>query len=358
MKFRSPIRLMIARSSMVLSLLILSGCSILATAPPEPVATTEPEPVVEPEPEPQVEPEPPVEPPPPPIEPPQIVEPEPQPIEPLVAIVISDRTPAYVEVADALQDFLEHHEIYDLSDRSMPPQDAFAAIAESNAVAVVAVGLTSAEAAARYSPVPVVVSQVFNIGTTELLSERVKAVSVLPPLELLFEAWQEIDPNLKNVGAIIGPDHGEVIAEAEMAMQERGINLQYAVAKTDRETLYLFNRLIREIDGFILFPDNRILSRSVLTEMMASASRHRVQVAVFNEPLLEFGAVFNSGTLPADIAETIAGILDKVLSDSFGSVPSITPLSAVEIRTNPAVLQKFGLLVAERADEITLADSK
>lgn len=358
MKFRSPIRLMIARSSMVLSLLILSGCSILATAPPEPVVIAEPEPVAEPEPAPQVEPEPPVEPPPPLVEPPPIEEPEPQIIEPLVAIVISDRTPAYVEVADALREFLEHHEIYDLSDRSMPPQDAFAAITASDAVAVVAIGMASAEAAAQYSTVPVVVSQVFNIAETELLSESVKAVTVLPPLDLLFEAWKEIDPTLRNVGAIIGPGHEDVIAEAEVAMQKRDIKLHYAVAETDRETLYLFNRLIRDIDGFILFPDNRILSHGVLAEMMAYASRHRVQVAVFNEPLLEFGAVFNSGTLPGDIAETITDILDDVLSDNFESVPPVTPLSSVEIRTNPAVLQKFGLLVADPADDITVADSK
>jgi len=358
MKFRSPIHLMIVRSSMVLSLIVLSGCSILATAPPEPVATAEPEPVVEPEPEPQVEPEPPPEPPPPPIAPPPVEEPEPQTIERLVAIVISDRTPAYVGVADALREFLEHHEIYDLSDRSMPPEAAFAAIAESNAVAVVAVGLASAEAAATYSTVPVVVSQVFNIAETELLSESVKAVSVLPPLDLHFDAWQEIDPTLKNVGAIIGPDHDDLIAEAEEAMAERGINFHYATAKTDRETLYLFNRLIRDIDGFILFPDNRILSRGVLTEMMAYASRHRVQVAVFNEPLLEFGAVFNSGTLHSDIAATITSILDEVLSDDFDNVPAITALSAVEIRTNPAVLQKFGLVASDPASGITVADSQ
>lgn len=357
MKFRSPIHLMIVRSSVILSLIVLSGCSILATAPPEPVATAEPEPVVQPEPEPQVEPEPVVEPP-PPVQPPPVVEPEPQTIEPLVAIVISDRTPAYVGVADALREFLDHHEIYDLSDRSMPPQAAFAAIAESDAVAVVAVGLTSAEAAARYSSVPVVVSQVFNISDTGLLSDSVKAVSVLPPLDLQFDAWKDIDPTLKTVGAIIGPDHDDLIAEAEQAMKDRGINFHYAIAKTDRETLYLFNRLIRDVDGFVLFPDNRILSRSVLTEMMADASRHRVQVAVFNEPLLEFGAVFSAGTLHSDIAATISSVLDQVLSDNFDSVPAITALSAVDIRTNPAVLQRFGLSVTDTRLDITVADSQ
>ncbi len=342
---------------MILSLIILSGCSILATSPPEPVVTAEPAPIPEPEPEPQAEPEPVVEPP-PPVEPPPVVETEPQTIEPLVAIVISDRTPAYVGVADALSEFLDHHEIYDLSDQSMPPQAAFAAIADSDAVAVVAVGLASAEAAARYSTVPVVVSQVFNIAETGLLSERVKAVSVLPPLDLQFEAWQEIDPTLKNVGAIIGPDHDDLIAEAEQAMKERGINFHYAIAKTDRETLYLFNRLVREIDGFVLFPDNRILSRGVLIEMMAYANRHRVQVVVYNEPLLEYGAVFNAGTLNSDIAATIAGLLDEVLNDDFDSVPAITSLSAVDIQTNPAVLQRLGLASADASIELTVAGSK
>lgn len=330
---------------------------MLATSPPEPVATAEPEPIPQPEPEPQAEPEPVVEPP-PPVEPPPVVETEPQTIEPLVAIVISDRTPAYVEVADALSEFLDHHEIYDLSDHSMPPQAAFAAIAESDAVAVVAVGLTSAEAAASFSSVPVIVSQVFNIAETGLLSERVKAVGVLPPLDLQIEAWKEIDPTLKNVGAIIGPAHDDLIAEAEKAMKDRGINFHYAIAKSDRETLYLFNRLIRDIDGFVLFPDNRILSRSVLVEMMADASRHRVQVAVFNEPLLEYGAVFNAGTLHGDIAATITGVLDEVLTGDFDKVPEVTALSAVDIQTNPAVLQKFGLILAEPRDDITVADSK
>ena len=268
---------------------------------------------------------------------------------------MTDRNPAYVGVADALQQYLVHHEVYDLSDQSLSPEDAFAAITESNAKAVVAIGLQAAEAASRHATVPVVVGQVFNISDKNILSDTVKAVSVLPPLELQIEEWRKIDPGIQNVGAILGPGHDELIAEANRAMQPYDIQFHYAVAETDRETLYLFNRLVREIDGFVLFPDNRILSRTVLSEMMSDAARHRVQVAVFNEPLLQLGATFNAGSVPENIAATMTGILDEMIKGNIDRVPTITALSDISIETNPAVLQRLGLSDPDAVIDNTMA---
>ena len=293
---------------------------------PEPEPQPEPEPVVEPAPEPEPEPE-----------------PEPQNIEPLVAVVLSDRTPAYVGVANALAQYLDNFETYDLSDRSLPARDAFAAISQSNASAVVAIGLPAARAARRFATVPVVVGQVFNLQDAELLSDDVKAVAVLPPIGLQIEAWHELDPSIRNVGAILGPGHEGLIEEAERAMTERGVKFHHAIAESDRETLYLFNRLVRDIDGFILFPDNRILSRAVLAEMMSYALRHRVQVAVFNEPLLEYGALFNSATIEDDIASQIARVLERGIAGDWESVPPVTPLSRIDVQANEEVLQRLGL---------------
>jgi ABC-type uncharacterized transport system substrate-binding protein len=339
MDISEPVRGMIFRSSLLLLIVILSGCSMFVPLPPEPVATTEPEPI--PEPLPTIEPEP--EPEPPVVVPEPVIPPEPQIIAPLVAVVISDRTPAYVDVATALDSYLDHYEVYDLSDRSLLPQQAFAAISKSGASAVVAIGLPAAQAANRYSSVPVVVGQVFNISDSEILSDNVKAVSVLPPIDLQMDVWHELDPALKNVGAILGPGHEDLIAETDRAMTARGIKFHYAIAQTDRETLYLFNRLIRDIDGFILFPDNRILSRSVLSEMMAYASRHRVQVAVFNKPLLAHGAAFSSATVPSNIASTITRVLEEIIAGNINDLPPVTGLTEIDISTNPAVLKRLGL---------------
>ena len=346
---------MISRSSRLLVLLFLSGCSMFI--PEEPPAGPPPElpPVVEPEtpPEPVAESRPEPE---PVIRPDPRPEPQPRIEEPLVAIVLSDRTPAYVDVALALESVLDRFEVYDLSDRSLQAKEAFATIAATGAEAVVAVGMPAARAARRFATVPVVVGQVFNVHDGDLLTAEVKAVSVLPPIEMQLDAWQHIDPSIRNVGAIVGPGHEALVAEAERVMKERGIKFHFAIAQSDRETLYLFNRLVRDIDGFILFPDNRILSRTVLSEMMSYASRHRVQVAVFNEPLLAYGAMLSTGAVEDDIAARIGDVLDKVFDGYAADVPPVTPLTEIDVQVNPEVIQRLGLDAPQHAADDSMAD--
>ena len=351
-------RAMISRSSLLLLLFALSGCSLLFPEPPPPVTTTVPE--VEPEPVAEAEPILPVQPAPIVVPEPVVPSPPPppEPIVELVAVVLSDRMPAYSDVANALGQHLKNYEVYDLGDHSRSPKEAFASIAESGASAVVAIGMPAARAAKRFSTVPVVFSQVFNFGDSDLLSDNVKGVAVLPPIDLQIDAWRKLNPSLRNVGAIIGAGHEDLIAEAELAMQEEGIKFHYAIASSDRETLYLFNRLTRDIDGFLLFPDNRILSRTVLDEMMEYASQHRVQVAVFNESLLSHGALFSASAIPSDIASTILVVLDSFLNENARSIPPVSKLSDIKIKTNPDLVQSFGLEIDQLEAEVSVADTQ
>jgi hypothetical protein len=77
--------------------------------------------------------------------------------------------------------------------------------------------------------------------------------------------------------------------------------------------------------------------------MMNYASRHRVQVAVFNRALLESGAVLSASSVPADIAETIAGVLEALIENKAASLPVLSSLSKIDIATNPVLTEKFGL---------------
>jgi ABC-type uncharacterized transport system substrate-binding protein len=288
-----------------------------------------------------------------PAEPAPVATPEPliaKPAIPLsqVAIVLSSRHPAYENIALELGEHLENFTVFDLSDKSQPPVNAFRKIHDSDTSAVVAVGLRAAISATSMSKVPVVFCQVFNIQQNDLLTENSRGVSSLPPLELQIAAWKELDPSLSSIGAIVGPGHEDLIAEAELAAAVHGVKLHFRIAKSDRETLYLFNRLVGEIDGFWLFPDNRILSGSVLKEMLSYASHHRVQISVFNESLLELGATLSSSTVDADIADTIVDVLGQIAAGNIEEVPLVSPLNDVQIVTNEALLQ--GLLDSDESN--------
>ena len=166
-----------------------------------------------------------------------------------------------------------------------------------------------------------------------------------------LQAWREINPELRNVGAILGEGHDDLIEEAISATDANDMHLHYRLAKSDRETLYLFTRLVSDIDGFWLFPDNRILSSSILREMLAYATRHRVQVAVFNDSLLALGATISTTSVNADIAQTIVSVVKSVTSGEAGSVPVRTPLSKIDVRTNSILTQSVAQDASSKSED-------
>lgn len=306
--------------------LIMAGC---ATAPEPPPVEPEPEPivVVEPDPEPI------------PIEPP--VEPDPEPLElpgpPAVAIVLTSRQPAYEAVALELGKRLENYTIYDISDKSQPPITAFRLINDSESGAVIAIGLRAAKSSIAMSETPVVFTQVFNYQDHGLITENSRGVSAIAPLKAHLDAWQEIDPNISRIGAIIGKGHEDLVAEAKLAAEERGMQLIIHEVSSDQEALYHFRRTIRNIDAFWLFPDNRVLSARSLNEILTQARQRQVPVSVPNESLLSLGAAISVSTVASDIASTIVDIIRMIEAGRIADVPSVSPLSETRVVVNKQV---------------------
>ena len=266
--------------------------------------------------------------------------PEPEPPSPeapdyfdaKAAVVLSGRSPSFERVAQELNQILDQPLVYDLSDKSQSPEDAFAGVAESGAAVVIAIGHAAAEAAMTWSTLPVVYCQVFNFKPQRANGAPVKGVAAIPPLSLQVSEWLKADPELRRIGAIVGEGHETLLAEAESAAHGNELTLQFQIASSDRETLYLFKRMAPEIDGFWLFPDNRILSIPVLRKMVDVADRHGVRIAVFNEGLLELGVALSTAADESDIAATAVSVAQKVVAGKGDAVPDLTPLRRLNVR--------------------------
>lgn len=279
---------------------------------------------------PVVPPEPPPKPPPPPL----VVEP------PALAVVLANRSPAYEDVALALGRHFDDNLVFDLSDRSQPPETAFAAINDGDADAVVAIGLRAAQAAVALAKVPVVFAQVFNFQDHGLLTSNSRGVAAMPPVEAQLAAWKELDPMLSRIGMILGEGHEDLVESAEIAADRHALELTVRIARSDQETLYFFRRMITDIDGFLLVPDNRVLSRRALEEMLDEANRRNIAVAVPNDALLSMGAAVSFTSSADDIAERIATVVRRIAEQGVSDVQPLTPLTEIRVTTNDAVLQK------------------
>ena len=70
--------------------------------------------------------------------------------------------------------------------------------------------------------------------------------------------------------------------------------------------------MVRDIDGFWLLPDNRVLSSRVLQQMLAEAKQQHVPVSVPSESMLSLGAMISLTTQASDIAATIAKVVRMI----------------------------------------------
>ena len=213
---------------------------------------------------------------------------------------------------------------------------------------VVAIGLPAARTARDKLTAPVIFAQVFNYQELMVGGRTVRGVAALPPLDVQVQDWKKLDPKLRRIGLIVSQPHAELITQAERAAKSASLTMRHEISGSDRETLYLFKRLAPQIDGLWLAPDDRILSPTVLRELLGYAVSHGVRVCVFSDALLPLGALMSASPTPEDTARTVRRVLDNMIARGTNSVPALTQLSEVGIRLNTQVAGRLGLPASAR----------
>ena len=207
---------------------------------------------------------------------------------------------------------------------------------------VIAIGLSSARLARDRFKGPVIFSQVFDYQELLVNGRTIRGVSAMPPLDLQAREWKKLDPGIRRIGLIVAQSHTELIAQAEIAAKAASATLIHETSASDRETLYVFKRMVPQIDGLWLVPDDRILSPGVLRELLNYASSHGVRVCVFNDAILQWGALMSATPTSAETARALRQLLDS-MSKGTKAGPAVTPVSEVAIRLNAGLAQHFGL---------------
>jgi len=208
---------------------------------------------------------------------------------------------------------------------------------------VAAIGLPAARIARDQLTAPVIFAQVFNYEELLVNGRAIRGVTAMPPLDLQVQDWKKIDPKLQRVGLIVSPAHTDLIPQAERAAKAAAVTMKHGISNSDRETLYVFKRLAPQIDGLWLVPDDKILSPTVLRELLSYAVSHGVRVCVFSDALLPLGALMSARPTPEDIARTLRHVLDGMMADGTNALPALTPPSEFVVRINAQVAGRLGL---------------
>lgn len=272
--------------------------------------------------------------------------PAPRPLAPAPGLIVlqSDESPAYAHVTQALvARWKGKVEVFQLNPYLEADAETQARVQSSAKQLVVAVGLPAARHARRLTGKKVVFCQVFNYEQAKLVTPWMKGVSALPPLGEQFRAWKNLSPDLTAVSVITGKGLQGLVREATVAAKDSGIALRHIEVNSDLELRYAFERTSPEIRALWLIPDNRVLSRDVLRDVLTLGQQRKAQVLVFNEQLLPLGGVLSVDSNADDIAEQVLARVTQSSRADMVPGPDVVPLTKLNVRFNPAMIKRLGL---------------
>ncbi|MCZ6887793.1 MAG: hypothetical protein O7H39_04785 [Gammaproteobacteria bacterium] len=249
------------------------------------------------------------------------------PAEDIVAVVVSGDASAYQDIATALlahpgQNFLR----YSLT--SAPPNVIREIIERQGHKNVVAIGPVAMKLMQRLGTQRIVYCQIFD--DVDIRRRGYRGVSALPPFRLQLQRWKALEPELKSVGVIVSPQTRALVAELRTAAQQAGLELRHEEARSDKEALFVYQRLIPEIDGYIMLPDPSVLSPNVMRKMVSYGNKHGKSMLTFSRGAFELGASLQISAEPTDVANQIVHLL-------FARGATHSELTRVKISRHPSI---------------------
>jgi hypothetical protein len=273
-------------------------------------------------------------------------------IAPDVAIVLSAKATAYSEIANQLKvDLKEKAEIFTLSGKEHIDTQIIRAIQSSGRQQVVAIGLRAARATSILKGKQIIFAQVFNYRDHHLVTDSMKGVSTLPPPEKLFNDWKQLSPKLSQVVVVSGKSLAGYINRAKIAASKYNIDLLHRVVNNDKEFIYTVKHLPGVIQGHWLLPDNRVLSRKALKEIMSYNSKQGRQTVVFRPKLLSYGGLFYVTPSSTEISRLVLKRLENSIGKEKIPGKDILPLTDYNIGINPRIASQHGLKIPDSLKE-------
>ena len=282
-----------------------------------------------------------------------IPKPIPAPIRNRIVILLSDDIPSYVSIAEQISQRGSQHNYMTVNLDRNSTLDAIALeeVSTFKPDRVVAIGLKAAKAGLSLNEAPMVFCQVFNFADNELLSPTSNGVKLLPPFSLQFELWKILTPELKAVGLIIGAGQESLVAEIRSAAAEHNVEVMTRTVESDKEALFTFKRLTPKIQGFLLLPDNRVLSPRILREIIAYSRKHGTQTVVFNPQLLQLGADISFSSRDADIANTVLRVINTPLERQPDRPSRMTALTTLRAEISTGVADDLSASTVEKLSQ-------
>jgi hypothetical protein len=165
---------------------------------------------------------------------------------------------------------------------------------------VIVVGTKALQSAPTVTSANIVYCQTLKEQSAQ--SRGLRGVAALPDFRAQLEYWLDAVPDLKTIGTVTSTDMLDLVEELRTAADELGLSVTHTTVDNDRQLLSAFQRMVPNADGYVFFPDTRVLSPDVIRHILAYSNKHNLSVLAYNQIIVDLGAQLGIAADPDEIA--------------------------------------------------------
>lgn len=273
---------------------------------------------------------------------------------PEVAVVLSEESPAYLEVAETIRAELDRGAGAPATVKIVLAS-GFNGLPRGDLQAIVAVGAKAAREAADEKRLPVLNTLVPRRTFERIAAEngrtgdprRFSAVFLDQPPTRQIEFIRQALPGATRIALLLGTESEPLYAMVQAAAIERRLRTSAQKAGTENELYPALQQLLGEADVLLALPDPSIFNSSTIPNILLTTYRHHLPVVGFSAAYLRAGAVLALYSTPAQIGQQAADLLRVALAT--GQLPPPQHPLQFTVGTNPHVARSLGLAIEDAA---------
>lgn len=242
-----------------------------------------------------------------------------------VAVVLSNDSAPYVEVADGIKAGMSQRRIGrvyalavdDLSQERPVRPGVFVAVGLKAAQALVS-------ADARVPTLNVLIPRVAAERVAKSRGDRssqISAVYLDQPIARQLDLIQAILPGRKRIGVVAGPDSATQLSALRSETRARGLRLTLAQISHESELSSALQQVLADADVLLSLPDSVVFTSRTLQSVLFTAYRYQVPVIGFSPAYVRSGALAAVHSTPAQLAHQVVDILERL----DPAAPSLPP---------------------------------
>lgn len=273
----------------------------------------------------------------------------------VVALILSERAPAYEELAEAftarLGDRRSLRTLYldDLDARAIQALGREAGL-------LVPVGIKASRAVAEHAGAQAAVLALMvprsafeaEAWPANLSRRRLSAVYIDQPPARSLSLIEKVLPKARQIGVIYSQRGGANIAALSQEAARRRMSLRLAEIPQSGEVAIGLRQVLPESDVLLLQPDALVINANNVQHVLLTTYRYRIPVIGFSLGLVKAGAVAAVYSTPAQIGAQ-GGLIAHQWSVGEGDLPSPRYCDEFAIAFNQHVARSLGLSLPDES---------